>query len=119
VSESFKENDKLEVINLLGNDFTDRSIRFLGEALAENKKSKLSILKIGNFVCDAEVFQTFLKQGFEKSPVLKYIYITTSQYMHPYIKKLQEIEGENPKTLVVTEAYDSKLDTPMLIELMS
>jgi hypothetical protein len=61
VAESFKENDKLEVINLLGNEFTNRSVRFIGEALAENKRSKLSIMKIGNFTCDEEVFQTFLK----------------------------------------------------------
>ena len=61
MAESFKENDKLEVINLLGNEFTNRSVRFIGEALAENKRSKLSIMKIGNFTCDPEVFQTFLK----------------------------------------------------------
>ena len=46
VSEAFKENQKLEVFNILGNDFTDKSIRFLGEAMNENKKSKLVILKI-------------------------------------------------------------------------
>ena len=56
VSESFKENDRLEVINLLGNEFTNRSVRFIGEALAGNKKSKLSIMKLGNCTCDAEIF---------------------------------------------------------------
>jgi hypothetical protein len=63
VAESFKENQKLEVFNILGNDFSDRSIRFLGEALAENQKSKLVILKIGRIVCDPPVFERFLTQG--------------------------------------------------------
>ncbi len=119
VAEAFKENDKLEVINMLGNEFTNRSVRFIGEALAGNKKSKLSIMKLGNCTCDAEIFQTFLQQGFQQSPFLKYMYITTTQFMNPIIKKIQDAEGENPKTLAVTEAYDAKLDSPMLVDLMS
>jgi hypothetical protein len=47
------------------------------------------------------------------------MYITSSQYMNPMIKKLQDAEGENPKTLVVTDTYDVKLDSPMLVDLMS
>lgn len=47
------------------------------------------------------------------------MYITSNQYMHPSIKKLQDAEGENPKTLVVTETYDAKLDSTMLVDLMS
>jgi hypothetical protein len=39
--------------------------------------------------------------------------------MNPIIKKIQDAEGENPKTLAVTEAYDAKLDSPMLVDLMS
>jgi hypothetical protein len=39
--------------------------------------------------------------------------------MNPMIKKLQEAEGENPKTLLVTETYDAKLDSTMLVDLMS
>lgn len=52
VSDAFKDNQKLEVLNILGNDFTDKSIRFLGEAMAENRKSKLVILKIGTVTCE-------------------------------------------------------------------
>jgi hypothetical protein len=32
---------------------------------------------------------------------------------------LLDTEGDNPKTLIVTEQYDAKLDSPMIIELMS
>ena len=65
VSEAFKDNQKLEVLNILGNDFTDKSIRFLGEAMAENRKSKLVILKIGTVTCEAITFENFIKQGYE------------------------------------------------------
>jgi hypothetical protein len=51
--------------------------------------------------------------------VLKYLYITTNQYSHPCVKKIQDNEGDNPRTLVVTEVYDSKIDSPMILELMS
>jgi hypothetical protein len=50
---------------MLGNDFTDKSIRFLGEAMAENKKSKLVILKIGTVTCEAITFENFIKLGYE------------------------------------------------------
>lgn len=39
--------------------------------------------------------------------------------MNPMIQKLQDMEGENPKTLIVTEAYDAKIDSPLIIDLMS
>lgn len=35
------------------------------------------------------------------------------------IKKISETEGDNPKTLIVTETYDSKLDSQMIIDLMT
>ena len=104
---------------MLGNDFTDKSIRFLGEAMAENKKSKLVILKIGTVTCEAITFENFIKLGYEQSPVLKYMYITTNQYSNPIIQKVIDAEGENPKTLIVTEIYDSKIDSPMIIDLMT
>lgn len=119
VSDAFKENQKLEVFNILGNDFTDKSIRFLGEAMNENKKSKMVILKIGSVTCEAATFETFMKLGYDKSPVLKYMYITTNQHSHPIIQKIADTEGENPKTLIVTENYDSKIDSPMIIDLMT
>ena len=49
------------MFNILGNDFTDKSIRFLGEAMAENKKSKLVMLKIGTVTCDNPTFEKFMK----------------------------------------------------------
>jgi len=103
----------------LGNDFTDKSIRFLSEAMAENRKSKLVILKLGTVTCEAAVFESFMKMGYDQAPVLKYLYMTTNQYAHPIIQKVAENEGDNPKTLIVTEEYDSKIDSPMIIDLMT
>ena len=48
VAECLGDNDKMEVLNLLGNEFTDKSIKFLTDSLGKAKNSKLSILKIGN-----------------------------------------------------------------------
>lgn len=61
VADAFKDNQKLEVLNMLGNDFTDKSLHFMTEAMAENKKSKLVILKIGTITCEAGSFEKFMK----------------------------------------------------------
>jgi hypothetical protein len=40
--------------------------------------------------------------------------------LYPNINVIREdSEGENPKSLVVTENYDPKLDSTMLVDLMS
>lgn len=57
VAECLADNDKLEVLNLLGNEFTDKSIKFLTESLGKAKNSKLSILKIGNMQSEASIFE--------------------------------------------------------------
>lgn len=119
VVECLKENQKLEVLNLLGNEFTDKSLKYLTDALNENKKTKLAILKLGNVSTDPEVFERFIMEGFLSAPVLKYLYVTTNQYSHPCVKKIQDNEGDNPRTLVVTEVYDSKVDSPMILDLIS
>lgn len=118
VAECLVDNDKMEVLNLLGNEFTDKSIKFLTESLGKAKNSKLSILKIGNMQSEASIFEQFLTVGFDNSPVLKYLYVTTNQFAHPMVNKIHENEGDNPKTLVVTEKYDPKLDSHMVVDLI-
>jgi len=55
----------MEVLNILGNSFEERSLAALGGALVENKK--LIILKIGSIKCNKNSFASFLNNGFMTS----------------------------------------------------
>jgi len=41
------DNEKMEVLNVLGNEFTEKSLATLGNSIVENQKLKLIILKMG------------------------------------------------------------------------
>ena len=52
IAECLRDNIKLEVLNLLGNEFTDKCLPALSTAIVENKKLSLIILKIGYLKSD-------------------------------------------------------------------
>ena len=76
----------MEVLNLLGNSFEERSLAALGGALIEN--SNLIILKIGAIKSNRNAFASFLNNGFMTSKKLRYLYITTPHFADPTLKEL-------------------------------
>ena len=109
-------NDRLEVVNILGNDFSEKSLVALSQALADNKALKLIVLKIGSINCDKSAFIKFINNGFMVSTRLKYLYVNTPHYAEPINKQI----GETflPKLYIVTEKYEEKVDNDLLLNFL-
>ena len=95
----------MEVLNMLGNDFTEKSLGALGNSLVENDKLKLIIMKFGNLNCDKQGFLNFINNGFMVSKKLRYLYINTPHFNDPVLKSLNE--GYLPKVFYATEGHDN------------
>jgi len=63
ISGLIQTNSTLQVLWIMGNMFSARSLPRLGQSLSTNTESRLYMLKIGKIECEEEDFDLFVRTG--------------------------------------------------------